>query len=340
MIKILTLLGNNYGGCLQAIALQKVIRNLGEDVETINYREYLNTKKSIKEFFKQIVYYNRNSKFNSFRKKYLLLSKPFSKIDDDGKSKYLVGSDQVWNPNIIYNIRKNFFLDFVGEKKRKFSYAASIGSESLDGNNNEDEIINMLNNFSLISIREKSSKKILSRVKTPIYEVLDPTLLLSKEEWDLYKDKRFNINNYTLVYMLGINNSIVNGINNNVDDDIMEISYKKHFKKTRYLQNGFGPSEFISAIDNSNCIITNSFHGMVFSIIYHKDFFVVLRDSMNSRIYDFLDNLGLTDRIINANDNYSKIKLNQHIDYRKVDQKIKKLKANSIEYLNKIIKEK
>lgn len=336
MIKILTLLGNNYGGCLQAVALQRVIKDLGEDVETINYREYLNSKKNIKELLKQIVYYNRNIKFNNFRKNYLLLSKQVIKIEDDEKSKYIVGSDQVWNPNIMYSIRKNFFLNFVKDKNRKFSYAASVGSEILD-EENEDKIVSMLNDFKLISIREKSSKELLKKVKTPIFEVLDPTLLLSKDEWDVYKDKSYNKNNYTLVYMLGVTNDIINGINNNIIDNIMEISYKKHFKKTKYLQNGFGPSEFISAIDNSNCVITNSFHGMVFSIIYHKDFFVVLRDSMNSRIYDLLDNLGLTDRIININ-NENKININNHIDYREVDQKLNNIKEDSINFIKKIIR--
>ena len=338
MIKILTLLGNNYGGCLQAVALQRVIKDLGEDVETINYREYLNSKKNIKELLKQIVYYNRNIKFNNFRKNHLLLSKQVIKIEDDEKSKYIVGSDQVWNPNILYSIRKNFFLNFVKDKNRKFSYAASVGSEILD-EENEDKIVSMLNDFKLISIREKSSKKLLKKVKTPIFEALDPTLLLSKDEWDVYKDKSYSKNDYTLVYMLGVTNDIINGINNNIIDNIMEISYKKHFKKTKYLQNGFGPSEFISAIDNSNCVITNSFHGMVFSIIYHKDFFVVLRDSMNSRIYDLLDNLGLTDRIINMN-NENKININNHIDYREVDQKLNNLKEDNINFIKKIIREK
>lgn len=339
MIKILTLLGNNYGGCLQAVALQKVLNNYTDKVVTINYKEYLDNKKNIKEFIKKFVYYKRNKNFELFRRKNLILTEPISKIEDDKKSTYIVGSDQIWNPNINYSIRKNFYLSFVNEKNRKYSYAASVGADVLDFNNS-DEIIDMLNDFEMISIREKSAKKLLNNLSVPIYEVLDPTLLLTSSEWDNYKSSIEHKNNYVFIYMLGVTEQISNLINKEVKEDIMEISFKKHFNKTKYLQNNYGPAEFISAVANSNFVITNSFHGMVFSIIYHKNFYVILRDSMNSRIYDLLENLGLLDRIISDDKSYFGFEKQNPINWNQVDKKIDKLREKSFDYINKIFKEK
>ena len=337
MIKIITLLGNNYGGCLQAIALQKVLKKYDSNVETINYVEYMNTKKNAKTFIKSIVYKNRNKKFNEFRSKHLKLTSKVVILEDDETSKYIVGSDQIWNPNINYEIRKNFYLAFVKDNKRKFAYAASIGDNILDYNKeNEKCIIELLNRFKSISVRESSTVEILTgKINQKIYNVVDPTFLLTKKEWDKYKNKNNN-SNYALVYMLGIEKNVIKNINNNINDDIMEISYKKNFKKTKYVENNYGPSEFIGAIDSSKYVITNSFHGMVFSIIYHKDFYVILRDTMNSRIYDLLHKLNLTDRIITKDNIEDKLKVMKKIDYNKVDIKLEKMKKDSIKYIKSI----
>lgn len=342
MIKILTLLGNNYGGCLQAVALQKIMKQYDE-VETINYDEYLNSNKSIKEIIKDIVYYKRNKKFSKFKQQNLKLTKEKNHLVDDLKSKYIVGSDQVWNPTTLsYEIRKKFFLSFVKDKKRKFSYAASIGEENIDTDGKEKEIVKFLESFNKISVRESSSAKILnSKYNLNAISVLDPTMVVEKKIWDSFIEKKYKEKNYILVYTLGMNKKCIKTIDifsKKNSKKIIEIFYRKRFKNTKRVENNFGPQDFINAIANSDIIITNSFHGMVFSIIYHKEFYVITRDKMNSRIYDLLKTINLTDRIIKEEEidkllskNYNKI------NYIDVDKILNKEKEKSLKYIQEII---
>ncbi len=344
MIKILTLLGNNYGGCLQAVALQKILKKY-DKVETIYYDEYLNKKKNIKKIGKDIIYLKRNIKFKKFRKEHLTLTKERNKLEDDLKSIYIVGSDQVWNPTAMpYEIRKNFYLHFVQDKQRKCSYAASVGEEVLD-HEKEEKIIELLKDFEKISVRETSSKEYLEEnYSLNVTQVLDPTLLINKTVWDSMIKKKYNQRNYILVYTLGMSESCNKSIDEFAKENgkkIIEIFYKKRFKNTKKVENSFGPLEFIEAIANGDTIITNSFHGMVFSIIYQKDFYVITRSKMNSRIYDLLKILGLTDRIIKEEEIEKLLeKETTKIDYKKVNEILETERKKSIEFIESIVKHK
>lgn len=344
MIKILTLLGNNYGGCLQAVALQNIIKEYDRNVETINYNEYLNKKLTIKKVIKDIVYFKRNIKFKKFRKKNLLLTKEKNNLKDDGKSKYIVGSDQVWNPTSLpYEIRKNFYLSFVNEKSRKYAYAASIGEDRLDKTAKyEKEIVKMLKQFRSIAVRENSTSKYLNeKYNLHTLTVLDPTMLVGKEFWDSIIKKNYKKKDYILIYTLGMSESCIEEINKfsvKEGKKIIEVFYKKRFKSTLKVENDLGPSEFVSAIANSKIVITNSFHGMVFAIIYHKEFYVLTRNKMNSRIYDLLNTLKLTDRIVKEEE-INKINCHSYkkIDYEKVDKIIEEERNKSMNYIKSIV---
>lgn len=342
MIKILTLLGNNYGGCLQAVALQNILKKY-DDVETVNYDEYLNNNINFKKIIKDLVYLKRNKKFNKFRNQNLILTKEKNNLIDDLKSVYIVGSDQVWNPTALpYEIRKNFYLSFVNDKKRKYSYAASIGEETIDNNKNEEDIVKMLKNFNKISVRESSSAKYLNnKYNLNVVSVLDPTMIVEKSFWDSFIKGNYKEKGYVLVYTLGMNESCIESINKfskQANKKIIEIFYKRRFKNTKKVENGFGPKEFIEAIANSDIVITNSFHGMVFSIIYHKEFYVITREKMNSRIYDLLSIINLTDRIIKEEEIGKLLfKKNNQINYDKVDLILKKEKNKSLKYIKSMI---
>lgn len=349
MIKILTLLGNNYGGCLQAVALQTILKNYDE-VITLNYLDYSERKKNLKDIAKQIIYAKRNKKFKKFKNKYLKTSNLISKIEDDKISKYIVGSDQVWNPNnLSEKARKVFYLNFINDSKRKYSYAASVGADQLDYND-EMRYVKYLTEFNRISLREKSMSEYLNKKYSLLtVNVLDPTLVVNKNFWvDLVKSNNNYINNNNkkniLVYTLGMDNNCNNCIDKFAKDrneDIVEIFYKKRFKKTKKIKNNCGPLEFLQEIYKSNFIITNSFHGMVFAIIFEKEFYVITRDNMNSRIYDLLDTLKLTNHIIKEK-NIDEINKNEYkkIDYNKVKELLLYEKKNSIDFIENICADK
>lgn len=341
-IKILTLIGNNYGGTLQAFALFSTIKQFTNNVTIINYIT-TSTNKNYKDFLKKIVYIRRNIKFNKFRRKYLALTEKTVKPIDDGESIYIVGSDQVWNQRIAFNDRKNFFLDFVKETRRKSSYAASIGSEVIDDiSENVTTISKLLSTFNYITVREKTAQKLLEGIlKKEVNTVLDPTLLLTAEEWNTIVSRKQN-SNYICVYTLGLNKdyeNVINDVSEKLNTKIIDIYYKKRFRNELSYRRGCGPAEFVSLIAGSEYVVTNSFHGTIFAILYHKKFITITRGNMNSRIYDLLELLGLQERIVSEDEKNQKIQdiLNKEIDYQRVELILEKKRKESISFLRKII---
>ena len=343
MIKILTLLGNNYGGCLQAYALQKKINDLGYEAEQINYTEYLSKKITLKKMAKKIIYLKRNTNFSNFKKEKLNIGTKIKKLDDDG-SIYIVGSDQIWNPQIPFDIRKNFFLSFVNDKKRKNSYAASIGTDYLDNDeSNISTIKEYLLDFNNITVREKTAEKIIKGINiNNVTTVLDPTLLLDGEKWSTIINSHNDDIDYLLVYTLGFNDQYSTYIDEYSEKNnlkIVDINYKKRFKNMKKLEKNFGPIEFVNSIKNAKIVVTNSFHGTVFSILFHKEFYSITRGNMNSRLYDLLKMLGLEDRLINEEelDNLKNLEFNK-IDYEKVDKILQIEREKSLNILKTMLR--
>lgn len=340
-VGIITLPGNNYGGTLQAYALKHTIEKLGFEVNHINYN--FGGKKSMKDIVKKAVYYNREKKFNKFKKENLGLTRKvnsFEKFEDDYDI-YVAGSDQIWNQRIPLSVRKNFYLDFVKDKK-KIAYAASVGSDTVEENEKE-KISDLLNRLDYISIREKTGVKLYQQLTSKkIENVLDPTLLLTRNEWDSLPSAYDKKENYIFSYTLGADKSVIEKIDEiaeKMNKKIIEISYKRNFKNELRNENNAGPNEFLKLLKNSDYVLTNSFHGMVFSIIYGKDFWVFKRGNMNSRIQDLLDILNLKDRIIDLEEksDLSDEKLKEKINYDEVYKKLEKEKDKSLKFLKEAL---
>lgn len=346
-VGIITLLGNNYGGILQAYALNHKLKEIGVETININF-ELTKKKKTIKSKIQDVVYMQRNNKFKQFKKMYLNLSpKVNAKNINEDRFKcdaYIAGSDQIWNQQIPMEDRRAFFLDFVKYAK-KISYAASVGRDTIE--ETEKEIIKkLLDNFDAISIREKTGVNLYQPLtKNKIQNVLDPTLLLTSSEWDdVAKEEKIN-QEYIFSYTLGADKNTltsIDEISTELKTKIVEISYKKNFKNEIKNINNAGPKEFIGLIKNSKYVVTNSFHGMVFSILYKKDFWVFKRGNMNSRIYDLLAILGLQDRIVDVddvdkNEGQESIKWDQKINYETVYKKLEEEKEQSIIYLKEAL---
>lgn len=246
---------------------------------------------------------------------------------------FIVGSDQVWNPNFVDN---TYFFDFVDESKNKISYAPSFAVKQLE-QKDKVRIKPLIDRFNTISVREKNGAEILSELTTKNVDItLDPTFLLSKEEWiELINSKIVNENNeekYILCYFLGEKQFYWEYVRKIVEKTkykvkVIPITRKSYLKKYD-LEVVTGPIEFLSLINNAKIICTDSFHGMVFSLIFNKDFSVLSRfdskdsKSQNSRIESLLNMLDLKENMI-------------YEDYSNVQYEV-----NNYEKVNEIMQEK
>lgn len=340
-IGIITLMGNNYGGMLQAYALKNVIKSLG--FEVINFNYLLHSKSDFKSAIKNLVYIARDKKFKKFKIENFKLSRPIKSSDIINEKEfnidaYIVGSDQVWNQQIPMKERRVFYLDFV-KKAKKIAYAASIGRDEVNEEEKE-QIGKYLDDFDYISIREKTGVNLYQPLtQNKIENVLDPTLLLNSDDWDEIASKNSINKEYIFSYTLGAGKDVIESIDKiseMLNTDLVEIYYKKQFKNEIKNVNNAGPNEFVGLVKNSKYVVTNSFHGMVFSILYRKNFWVFKRGNMNSRIYDLLELLDLTNRIIDIEkiDSIDSINYAESIDYDKVYNILNVEKEKSIHFLH------
>lgn len=307
-ICIFTLIGNyNYGNRLQNLALQEYLKKKGADVVT-----YVNVEAGqlIKQFLKNLYArcygkYNfpkkvnanlllREYVFDTFNRRYIHMGCP-EKLND-----YIciVGSDQVWAPGIISN-DKGLLLKGI-KCYKKYAYAASFGERNIP-DKMQEVYRECLEDFDGISVREDSGLQIVEKLGFSFgQKVVDPTLLLSPEEWDQYAVPvpEMEDREYIVLYFLSpIDSEFILRVKYFAEElgadvvNLMEDSSKYWYTKT--------PGEFLSIIRNSVCVLTDSFHGTIFSYIYRRSFFVYDRNSevnMNSRLESLLNMLGLQGR--------------------------------------------
>ena len=347
----------NYGAMLQAYALKETIKKLGMNPQFINYEnekilsDYkLIRTNSLKSFFSSLWYMPRNLKrkrsFKSFSNKYLdtktkVYTSP-EEIEKDIKpcDIFVSGSDQIFNPSLTGGLSDVYTLNFkTKENIKKIIYGASLGNEELLKKHALD-FKEKLESIEHISVREQNIISPLeSIVKKDITQVLDPTLLLDKSDWEnliLQNDKvSLPKEKYILVYTLFESKEVTK-----VANYLSKITGLKvvHFRKYNAYQNElkslykYGPVDFVNAVSNAAYVITNSFHGTVFSIIFERKFYSVLPKERAGRIKDLLTTLNLNDRIIQDE---NQIDSNRNIDYITVKSKIECLKTESIEFLKK-----
>ncbi len=286
--------------------------------------------------------------FSSFENEYLKLSKHSYKSNDDLESTDLIydgvitGSDQVWNPLITQNDLA-YFLNFITDNNKKISYAASFGYESIP-EDFQNKIAPELQSIKHLSVREVTGAGIIKRIAgIDAQVVIDPALLLSAEEWDVIIPENTINGPYIFCYAFMSNPEITNlckHLSIVTGFRIVSLSlYHKGFQKTKerfdksttYV-NDSGPLEFLSYLKNASIVVTNSFHGTVFSINFHKDFFVVPPEYSIERIVGLLDLYKLTDRLQKKHDDLP-AKNDIQIDYSKVEPIFVSERNSSIEFL-------
>ena len=358
----------NYGGLLQAYALQEKIKELfpDDDVKIINYRPCF-TEKDLKivrtrigNGYKKILhalmdltfYKTRKSKimfFQNFVRDRLCLTEP---IADDTISNLdtnfdilISGSDQIWNPKITDGVPNRVYYGALNGKFKRISYASSMGEYILN-DENADEILSNLCRYNHLAVRESFLAKRLENVlNRNVTSVLDPTLLLSNKEWDdklalpsNRLDKKyifvFSAAPYRVAKKLCV---IAKQISNYTGMEIIVLGMEFKVKGTKLLRTA-SPEQFVDLIRNAEIVVTDSFHGTVFSVNYNKNFLSVTDTIRSERQIDFLQKIGLMDYYIDNPD--VPIKSNQWVvNYSEANERLNDLKRSSMTYLEKAIKE-
>lgn len=293
---------SNYGGNLQAYALWRVCESLGHSTEQIAYYDSFRIKKIFSFLYRKVLgtrYYKSNDFFVRKRAIRIFREKiPHTKLYYRGTLKkanqkfdaFIVGSDQVWNPSWILPA---YTLEFVDNNKIKISYAASIGREILNDKEN-DLFKSILSRMTAISVREESGVRLLSCLTEKNVEwVLDPTLLLSVDEWDQISTKRLIESDYIFCYYLGDDSKYRQlATEYAIRHNLKIVTLPNLSYQYRSVDESFGdyqlydvsPEAFISLIKYSKYVFTDSFHATVFAHLYEKEFVVFSPAGKQSRV--------------------------------------------------------
>lgn len=335
---------NNYGSILQYFALQTYLRQLGHKPFWIRYVPYkkkptgLNKclrEKILKSNFnlEEIKHYNTIG-FRTFIEKHLCLSDNIYHTYKELKSNppkadlYIVGSDQVWN-----GFSPDRYLMFIPKTTPKISYAASFGRSSIQFYL-KPLLWFYLKKFKAISIREIDGEKICRDVgRNDAKYVIDPSFLLSKQEYEKIIDKE----NIPIIYEDYIFGYFVNPFKDDIfplQDEIEKLTEdckckliitaiqnaEKSFSNNEKISPS--PLEWLQLIRKAKYVITNSFHGVAYSIIFRKQFLLIPQDgsmsNQNCRYINLLEKLKLTNRIYNPYKHSIKTQLEENINWEQV----------------------
>lgn len=342
----------NFGAILQSFALYKTINDLGYKVKVINY-----VSDSLEKQVDKLSVLN----LNKFRENNIRMThRCVTDVDLINLNKdfdtFVVGSDQVWNYNYLNETFKNdigkYFLNFVDSSKNIFSYAASFAKDHWGGNGDEIKTVKeALERFSSVSVRGKSGIKIckdLFNVNAKC--VLDPTLLLKADDYQkIIESEHFKKNNEKYLAYFILDSDLEKKISNSEFLKKITKNHKWQLKNIRgYVEKIFNEDKFIynsipswlNYIKNCKFIITDSYHGMIFAIIFKKQFVVLERDyAGNERLNNLLSILKIKDRFYSSlkkKDYISFIK--NKIDYKKVSEILDLERKKSLKFLKKGLK--
>ncbi len=362
---------NNYGAELQAFALQKKLQDLGCDAEIIDYLFYKHKKHirtagakpwisiGFKNQLKEILYpffysiktalyrsskQKREKKFDEFHAANTKFSRTFRSMDELYKAKldydvFVTGSDQVWNPSSNTNLDP-YFLTFAPKDKKRISYASSFGVSEVPPAT-IPFYKERLQQFSAISVRESQAVDLVKRISgKPALHVLDPTLLLAKNEWNRIAKNPDIQKSYILLYILSPSDyatRLAESVSKQTGWKIVRICKEATREdKNKTIQNiiDAGPSEFVGWFLNASFVITNSFHGTAFAINFSKPFYTVAptHKTNNSRQQSLLDLLGLEKRLLKQTNRFPNAN-NLQLNFTNVNVFLNKEREKSIDYL-------
>lgn len=362
----------NYGSVLQVYALCEAVKKLGNDAEVIweqgslsrNYDfrpnkiistgcKLLTHPKLLKSTFSNVRYVQQHiiseqtiQLFDAFVDAYIERTFYSTKMMNRHKvgmmyDKFICGSDQIWCTTTLY-VDPLMYLRFAPKEKR-IAYAPSLGRDYIP-NYSRREMKKYILDIPYVSVRETMGQKLiqeLTGLKVPV--VLDPTLLLGRQHWDLVKVQQEPTAKYVLCYFLSTPTKktqlkLLNTIHK-LQKPVIALNSRLEYLEgqVEVAYPDCGPREFISYIENAECVMTDSYHGMLFSIIYHKKFWSIEREygefDQSSRQLSVLDMLGLGERYCREDDAL----ISGEIDYFAAEQIMVEKRNRSLEYLSMAI---
>lgn len=328
----------NFGAQLQAYALQKAIQRVGYECEQIRF--VWSTEQT--RFNYDMASIDRNA-FEIFAQQIPHSRRIYTPENlDEANNEYdifVCGSDQIWGvqKSMPIYVLPQMLLSFVQEDKKKIAYGASFGSADI-AENRKEILRRFLGRLDCISMREQSAiPAIESMTSKPVVSVVDPVMLLSGEEWsDLAKDSKMVYPGapYVLLYNVSCSGELYHTALNFAKWKEIQLINLAYIEGT-----AIGPCDFLSLIEHADYVITDSFHGSVLSVIFHRQFITFGVDSIdtayskNARAKDMLKTCGLEDRFFFGNrKNWLEI-LEMSVNYEEVDRKISAASKSSIAYL-------
>ncbi|OJX30070.1 MAG: hypothetical protein BGO86_05885 [Chryseobacterium sp. 36-9] len=369
-IGILTLpLWNNYGGIIQAYALQETLTNLGHAVSLIDYHHHQTDfdilKNNFLRFIKHRILKLENAPYypNISENTYISVNtldfirnnfeNKTRKVTDDASLKretelldaIIVGSDQVWRPNYTPDIA-NYFLKFAKDKQLKISYAASFGTDNWLYNDQEENICKeLIKRFDAVSVRENSGVDLVKNKLDFVdaVQLIDPTMLLNVKDYQtlISKNSTYESKGTIFTYILDQNENIkkfiekVEDVTDGKAFEVMPKTFDNNFndKKGDYVF----PSllQWLRSFDDADYVIADSFHGCVFSIIFNKPFIAIgNKERGMARFISLLELFDLQDRLVDIN-NLDVEVIKKQIDWTSVNHKMAALQQDAITFLNK-----
>lgn len=348
----------NYGAVLQTYALQRKLQEVfnNDDVKVIDYycpaiedrtspfylvkdgNPIKNILRFIYLFFPK---YKKYRVFSDFRQTYLCETGKkyendnFSSLDNEFNVIF-VGSDQVWNLKSTGN-DKNYFLNQIGDNTLKCSYAASFGFTEIV-HDYYDDILPLVKRFDYISLRENIGiEELFNKNGLSAVINVDPTMLLNSSDWDcLVKNEKRIDNDYILLYCVLKTKKLISFTKQlSRQTGLPVYSISNHSDYSDFIQlKSASVEEFVSLIKNAKYVITTSFHGTVFSILYHKQFVTELDtvSHRNTRVENLINILSLENRSVDSDD----FDIDNCIDWKIVDSKVESNIRNAEEYLYSI----
>ncbi|NGM67258.1 polysaccharide pyruvyl transferase family protein [Sphingobacterium sp. SGR-19] len=369
MVGIMTFhASHNNGSMLQAYAFQKVLKdkfNLpNEIIDFSNHNQqrmysilyFPRTIKQMARIGLNLLYYQKLKKryndFEEFSNNYLVLSSNRIKTSEgllacDNRYDVVVcGSDQIWNTK-AQDADKAYFLPFVKSSK-KVAYAVSFGATNINTISDVDEYARFINNFSALSVREYNAKKWLEELTSiPVQITADPTLLLNTEDYIPLCSETGIKEKYIFWYTITYTKTAI--------EYILEVSKKLHlpiyiidakeWSRRNLAKYGIklapkgGPSSYLSCIKDAELVLTSSFHGTIFSVMFRKNFWYLKKinfDSKDDRASFLLTQLGLMDRFVNLVDVVN-LNLSDEPNYAEVSSKIDELRERSMRFIREFI---
>lgn len=374
-VGIITWWRNNYGSILQALALQQKL-NQYNDLQYEIICQFGKKSTSVDNVFDKIksvglaetckrVFWKvafkglrlRNKKMQQFVDENLKVSnQQYNEHDIADSNKYydtyICGSDQIWNPDLVPT-DSMYWLPFVEKGKNKIAYAPSFGASTVTEKQKEQIKAN-LSTFKAVSCRENSGARTINQIigEKKCEAVLDPTMLIERDYWDTISEDKIYDEKYIFAYMLrgtAAQRKYIEKIARERNLKIVSIPFLDYEKIDPYdLKFGdyklwdANPAEFISAIRHAEYVFCDSFHCIVFNILYHRPFFVFpkvgadgkVKKSQISRMTDLLELAEIKNRILLDNEEAD---LDAEIDWNNSDKRIQKARCDSERYLEQAL---